>query len=52
MIDSTDVVLDDVDEPEDELDELDEDCTWCNRPARYCVCDEAYERFKDEQMGL
>lgn len=42
-----DVIADD-DSDDDCLDT--DECTWCNRPARYCGCDEAYER--DERMGL
>lgn len=36
---------------EDDFDP-DDDCVWCGRPARFCICDEAYERYKDERMGL
>jgi len=32
------------------VDIADATCTWCGRYP--CACDDAYERYRDERMGL
>lgn len=27
-------------------------CFLCNKPARFCSCDDDYERLRDSQMGI
>lgn len=41
----------DITKVEFEEDEDDEFCDGCNRPARYCGCDEEYDRRKNDGIS-